>query len=49
MREWDEIFFCGVNMQSHFKDEIVVFYEDYYFDDELLKPKIHEIRFSVIK
>lgn len=37
----------GAKIQPHFKNEVVVFYADYYKNPELFKPKILEVEFEV--
>lgn len=39
-----ENLFCGVKVQPHYQNEIVVFYQDYYYSPELFKPRIHTIK-----
>lgn len=35
--------FYGSKIQSHFKNEVVVFYRDYHMNPELFEPKIYII------
>jgi hypothetical protein len=41
-----ENLFCGIEVQPHFKNEIVVFYTDYHINPERFKPSIYEIQFT---
>ena len=34
----------GVKVQPHYANEIVVFFQDYHFNPEIFKPKIHIIK-----
>lgn len=36
-------YFYGCRIQPHFKDEVVVFYQDYHLDPKLFEPKIYTI------
>lgn len=38
--------FFGCETQPHFKNEIVVFYKHFYYDEELLAPHVHQILFD---
>jgi hypothetical protein len=39
-----ENLFFGIKVQPHYQNEIVVFYQDYYYSPELFKPKIYTIK-----
>jgi hypothetical protein len=36
--------FYGVKRQPHYKDEIVVFYDDFHYNPELFKPSIYQFK-----
>lgn len=44
IKELSEYLFYGVKVQPHYANEIVVFYQDYHFNPEIFKPKIHIIK-----
>lgn len=42
--KWADWTLCGVKKQPHYKDEIVVFFENYHYDPERFMPQVYEIK-----
>lgn len=38
--------FAGYLIQSHYRDEVIVFYKDYHKNPKLFEPKIYTIKYS---